>query len=59
MKLSTRFQMRGVFRIIKGSAKVVTAKVSANRWLGVKGRFESMAGRVQWKAGKAQALIGL
>ena len=58
MKLSTRFQMRGAFHIVKGSVKTVTAKVSSNRWLGVKGRIESMAGRMQWKAGKAQALIG-
>lgn len=59
MKLSTRFQIRGAFRIVKGTAKAVTAKVSSNRWLGVKGRFESFAGRMQWKVGKAQGSMGL
>ncbi|OGU14047.1 MAG: hypothetical protein A2076_11955 [Geobacteraceae bacterium GWC2_53_11] len=59
MKLSTRFQMRGAFRIVRGSAKAMTAKIRSNRWLGAKGRFERLTGKMQWKVGKAQALIGL
>ena len=59
MKLSTRFQMRGAFRIVKGTAKSMAAAIRSNRWLGVKGRAETFAGRVQWKVGKAQGLIGL
>ncbi|HXE96898.1 MAG TPA: CsbD family protein [Dongiaceae bacterium] len=59
MKLSTRYQIKGAFRVVKGSAKALTGKISSNRWLGVKGRLESFAGRVQLKIGKAQGLVGL
>ena len=59
MKLSTRYQIKGAFRLVKGSAKTITGRISSNRWLGVKGRFESLAGRAQWKIGKAQGFVGL
>jgi uncharacterized protein YjbJ (UPF0337 family) len=59
MKLSTKYLIKGAFRVVKGSSKTITGKISSNRWLGIIGRFESFAGRVQWKIGKAEGLIGL
>jgi len=59
MKLSTRFQARGIFRIVMGTAKEITGKLSSNTTLGMKGRFERFTGNVQMKVGKAQGMIGL
>ena len=59
MKLSTRFQMRGMFRIAKGTVKVLAGRISSNTKLGVSGKFDRFAGNVQWKVGKAQGFIGL
>jgi len=58
MKLSTRYQARGMFRIVKGTIKEFAGKVSSNTALGVRGKFERFTGNVQWKIGKAQNLCG-
>jgi uncharacterized protein YjbJ (UPF0337 family) len=59
MKLSTRSQARGLFRIIRGTTRVTAGRICSNRTLGVKGRFECLAGRLQMKVGKVQGLCGL
>lgn len=58
MKPSTRNQTKGLFRIVKGTAKVFAGKISANALLGAKGKFERLAGNVQMKIGKAQGVCG-
>ncbi len=58
MKLSTRYQAKGMFRIVKGTVKEIAGKISSNTTLGVKGKFERFAGNVQRKIGKAQGLCG-
>jgi uncharacterized protein YjbJ (UPF0337 family) len=58
MKLSTRYQAKGMFRIVKGTVKEIAGKISSNTTLGVKGKFERFAGNVQIKIGKAQGLCG-
>jgi uncharacterized protein YjbJ (UPF0337 family) len=58
MKLSTRYQAKGMFRIVKGTVKEIAGKISSNTTLGVKGKFERFAGNVQWKIGKVQGLCG-
>ena len=59
MKLSTRYQAKGIFRVVKGTVKEIAGKISSNTTLGVKGKFERFAGKVQRKIGKAQGLCGL
>lgn len=59
MKLSTRYQVKGIFRVVRGSVKEMAGNVSSNTVLGVKGKFERLAGKVQWKIGKVQGLVGL
>ena len=58
MKLSTRYQAKGIFRVVKGTVKEFAGKISSNTMLGVKGKFERFAGNVQRKVGKAQGLCG-
>jgi len=58
MKLSTRYQAKGMFRIVKGTIKEIAGKISSNTTLGVKGKLERFAGNVQRKIGKAQGLCG-
>ena len=48
-----------MFRIIKGTVKGMVGRISANRTLGARGKLERVAGRVQCKIGKVQAVIGL
>jgi uncharacterized protein YjbJ (UPF0337 family) len=59
MKLSTRYQARGLVRIIRGTTKSLAGRVLSNRTMGVKGKIECLAGRLQWKVGKVQGLCGL
>jgi len=59
MKLSTRYQARGLFRIIRGTTKALAGRICSNRTMGVKGRFDRLAGRLQWKVGKVQGMCGL
>lgn len=58
MKFSTRFQARGLFRIIRGTTRAMAGKICSNRTLGVKGKFERLAGRLQLKVGKVQGMCG-
>ena len=58
MKLSTRYQAKGMLRIVRGTVKEIAGKVSSNTTLGAKGTFERFTGRVQMKIGKAQGLLG-
>lgn len=58
MKLSTRSQAKGLFRVVKGTAKVFAGKIRSNTLLGVKGKVERFTGNVQRKIGKAQGLCG-
>lgn len=59
MKLSTRYQAKGIFRVVRGAVKEIAGKISSNTTLGVKGKFERFAGKIQWKIGKAQGMVGL
>lgn len=58
MKLSTRYQAKGIFRVVKGTVKEFAGKISSNTMLGVKGKLERFTGNVQRKIGKAQGLCG-
>jgi hypothetical protein len=59
MKLSTRYQARGLVRIISGTTRAMAGRICSNRTMGVKGRFECLAGRFQRKVGKVQGMCGL
>jgi uncharacterized protein YjbJ (UPF0337 family) len=59
MKLSTRYQARGLFRIISGTTRAMAGRICSNRTMGVKGKVECLAGRLQLKVGKVQGLCGL
>ena len=59
MKLSTRYQARGLVRIIRGTTKALAGKFFSNRTMGVTGKVECLAGRLQWKIGKVQGMCGL
>ena len=58
MKLSTKYQAKGMFRIVKGTVKEIAGKISSNTTLGVKGKLERFTGNVQIKIEKAQGLLG-
>jgi len=59
MKFSTRYQAKGIVRIVRGTAKTLAGTISSNSRLGFKGRFERLAGRIQWKIGRTGGLCGL
>jgi len=59
MKLSTKYRMKGFMREVKGTAKGIIAKISANRALGARGKLERLAGRLQGRLGKVHGVIGL
>ena len=59
MKLSTKYQAKGMLRVVRGTVKELAGKISSNTTLGVKGKLERIAGKVQRKIGKAQGLCGL
>ena len=59
MKLSTKYQAKGMFHVVKGTVKAIAGKISSNTTLGIKGKLERIAGKVQRKIGKAQGLCGL
>ena len=59
MKLSTQYQARGLVRIIRGTTKAMAGRIFANRTMGVKGKFDCLAGRLQCKIGKVQGMCGL
>jgi uncharacterized protein YjbJ (UPF0337 family) len=58
MKLSTRFQARGMFRIARGTVKGFAAKITSNRSLGTSGKFDKVTGRIQCRIGKVQGAFG-
>ncbi len=58
MKSSTRFQAKGMIRIVKGTVKVIAGRVSSNTTLGVRGKIERFAGTVQRKIGKVEGSLG-
>jgi uncharacterized protein YjbJ (UPF0337 family) len=58
MKLSTRNQAKGMFRVVKGTVKEFAGRISSNTMLGIKGKFERFTGNVQRNFGKAQGLCG-
>ncbi len=59
MKISTRNQAKGIFHIVKGTAREFAGRISSNTMLGVKGKFERFTGNAQRKIGKAQGFCGL
>ena len=59
MKLSTRYQAKGMFRVVRGTVKEIAGTISSNTTMGFKGKFERLAGKIQWKIGKAQGFCGL
>lgn len=59
MKLSTRYLAKGTFHVAKGTVKEMAGKISSNTTLGVRGKFERFAGKLQRKIGKVQGLCGL
>jgi uncharacterized protein YjbJ (UPF0337 family) len=59
MKISTRYQIKGVFHEMRGSARVMTGKVTANSLLATKGKFEKISGSIQRKIGKFQGVFGI
>lgn len=59
MKLSRRYRAKGMFRVVKGTAREMAGKVCSNRTMGIKGKIERLAGRFQCKIGKLQGACGL
>jgi len=59
MKLSTKYQARGIFHRVRGTVREVAGKVCSNTTLGAKGKLEKVAGKVQGKIGKVQGFCGL
>jgi len=59
MKLSTRYQVKGIFHEVRGTVKEFAGRISSNTTLGVKGKFERFAGKVQGKIGKTGGAFGL
>jgi uncharacterized protein YjbJ (UPF0337 family) len=59
MKLSTRYQAKGMFRSARGTVKEFAGRISSNRSLRVRGKFDQFAGKVQRRIGKTQGLFGL
>ncbi len=59
MKLSTRYQVRGMFRSARGTVKAFAGRIGSNRSLRMRGRFDRIAGKVQWRIGKVQGVFGL
>lgn len=58
MKTSTRNQAKGMFHIVKGTAREFAGKISSNTMLGVRGKFERFTGTARRKFGKVQGLCG-
>jgi uncharacterized protein YjbJ (UPF0337 family) len=59
MKLSTRYQAKGLFRVVRGTIKEMAGAISSNTALAVRGKFERFTGKVQGKIGKVQGMCGL
>jgi len=59
MKLSTKYRLNGIIHEVMGTFRVIVGKISSNRSLGVKGRMERIAGRLQGRLGRVHGVIGL
>ena len=59
MKLSTRYQAKGLFRIIRGTSMELAGRITSNRSRGFKGTCDRLAGMLQWRIGKVQGVFGL
>ena len=58
MRISTRYHIKGAFHVMRGSAREMVGKVTANPLLMTKGKFEKITGNFQKKIGKIQVAIG-
>jgi len=58
MRLSRRYQTKGICRIVRGTAREMAGKICSSRRMGIKGTLERLAGRFQWKIGKLQGACG-
>jgi uncharacterized protein YjbJ (UPF0337 family) len=59
MKLSTRYQARGIFHRVRGTVREIAGRVCSNSSLGARGKLERVTGQVQWRIGKVQGFCGL
>lgn len=57
MKPSTKDQVEGTLRKMKGKAKVVVGRVTDNPKVAAKGRVEEVAGTVQKKVGQVKKVF--
>jgi uncharacterized protein YjbJ (UPF0337 family) len=48
-----------MFRVVRGTVKEIAGTISSNTTMGFKGKLERLAGKIQWKIGKAQGFCGL
>lgn len=58
MKLSRRYQTKGICNVVKGTVREMAGRICFSRKMGLKGKFERLAGRCQWKIGKFQGVCG-
>ena len=59
MKISTRYRLTGIFHEIRGTVRGIIGKISSNRILGAKGNLERITGKLQYRVGRVQGVIGL
>lgn len=58
MKLSTRYQAKGIFHEVRGTVKELAGRISSNTALGIRGKFERFTGKVQYRIGKTGGAFG-
>jgi uncharacterized protein YjbJ (UPF0337 family) len=59
MKISTRYRWSGIFHEARGTVRGIAGKISSNRILGAKGNLERIRGKLQYRLGRVQGVIGL
>lgn len=57
MKNSTKDQMKGKLREVKGTAKQRVGQITKNPRLRVEGQLEKMAGKMQQKIGQMEGVF--
>jgi len=57
MKTSTKDQMKGKLREVKGTAKQRVGQITKNPRLRVEGQLEKMAGKMQQKFGQMEGVF--
>lgn len=57
MKNSTKDQMKGKLREVKGTAKQRVGQITKNPRLRVEGQLEKMAGKMQQKMGQLEGVF--